>query len=82
MTDWEKYLESLPLDNDPLCPGNANYSLAHYNQLGTEIRQDLQSVTHRMLNEIYEKQQVDDTTHKYLLNFYTYKELTNIIFIK
>lgn len=76
ISDWERYLESHPHDNDPYCPGNLNYFLAHYNQLGHQDNPDrFKSVTQLMLEQITRKHEWEYIKkHKPFINFYTYKE--------
>lgn len=77
ITDWERYLESHPLDNDPYCPGSLNYFLAHHNHLGVQPNDPLRfkSVTHSMLEQIHDKQDsFVRNEQKHIFNFYTFKE--------
>lgn len=77
ITDWQQYLSSYPIDNDPYCPGNKNYFLSHYNRLGDEADdKHFETVTRMMLNQIKTKTELTDCQRKrHLINFRTFKKL-------
>ncbi|KAF2882407.1 hypothetical protein ILUMI_23777 [Ignelater luminosus] len=78
ITDWEKQLESAPIDNDPYCPGSLNYFLSHYNRIGNAPDEPLTTTTRSVLDQIYMKDKLDqlykNNPNKYMVNYFTYKD--------
>ncbi|KAB0798643.1 hypothetical protein PPYR_09636 [Photinus pyralis] len=74
-TDWEKYQESLPKDNDPYCPGNLNYHLSHYNRIGNGPEEPFETTTYSTTEQVHARDSVRKLFHipnKYMVNYYTY----------
>lgn len=72
MPDWDEYIESHPLDANPLCEGKVNHFVSHYNRLGLE-KNDWLTTTHLMLDGGQVKDTKINKENQCMVNFISFK---------